>query len=93
MKLDLRYENTVNKITLLNTSDFVTICVSTITMARQRSIFANTFLHKPLFPELSLTDVSAFHWYSTERTIASKHVQSDTLDSQQVSFRSPVIKD
>ena len=31
-----------------------------IMMARLRSIFANTFPHKPLFPGLSVTDVSAF---------------------------------
>ena len=49
------------KITLLNTSDFVQhICASKIIMARPRSIFANTFPHKTVFPELSVTDVSAF---------------------------------
>ena len=44
-------------------------------MARQRSIFAITFPHKPLV------------------FIASKHAQSDDLDSQLVFFRPPVIKD
>ena len=74
---------------ILNMSDFVTICASKIMMARPRSNFANTF---PYFTGF-LSDVSAVFWYSTVRTIAAKHVQSDASDSQQVFFRSPVIKD
>ena len=38
-----------NNITLLNTLDFITVCVSKITIGQQMSIFANTFLHNRNF--------------------------------------------